>query len=587
MHFIGVDLAWGQRGPSGVAVLDDRGRLVALTAVTSDEEITAAVAPYVLATSRRAPDVVVAFDAPLVVRNDTGTREAERALNRDFRAYEAGTHPTNRSKPEFADGPRAGRLAAEWGLRLDPGASGRRALEVYPHAATVALLRLGRTLKYKQSRDRSFSQMRSEMLRLIEGLEGLGRARTPLLVARRPIWEAIVDRVESAGRKSELRVVEDQLDAVVCAYVALLAQREPERMTTYGSVEQGAIVTPTLPEGLRPAPRPTRAERARAKATEAYAARVPDTQHATEQAQALVVAALDDAGINYLSVTSRPKSVASFAAKAGAVEGDGLRYSDPLEQMADQIGVRVVTYLSSDVRAVAEVLGEQLIVLADRDKGLETARAGRWGYSSRHLDVALRPDEPVDALTDALPGRIVEVQIRTALQHAWAEFEHDIRYKGDVPPEHAFELDRRFTLAAGLLELADREFTAIRDLLRGEQAAAGVSDDHSDGERVAAGDLAAYLAGRYPGAGWSRTDHYEWIAGLLAELGITSALDLASAMAEVDSDGVTAAMDYRYPAGAVRRLDDDLLATFGNDYVALPGNSGRVPLLTSRLAKLR
>ena len=58
------------------------------------------------------------------------------------------------------------------------------------------------------------------------------------------------------------------------------------------------------------------------------------------------------------------------------------------------------------------------------------------------------------------------VQIRTVLQHAWAEFEHDIRYKGVVPDEHAFDLDRRFTLAAGLLGLADREFSAIRARLQ-------------------------------------------------------------------------------------------------------------------------
>lgn len=585
MHFVGVDLAWGQRGPTGVAVLDDRGRLLTTSTTGSDDEVSAAVAAYVAE-----PDVVVAFDAPLVVTNLTGTRDAEKALNQDFRAFEAGTHPTNRSKPEFADGPRAGRLAERWGLSLDPGAPGRRAIEVYPHAATVALLRLGRTLKYKQSRDRSFSRMRSEMLRLVEGLEALGRARTPLLVARRAVWEDLVERVESATRKSELRVVEDQLDAVVCAYVALLAEREPERMTVYGTPEAGCIVTPTLPEGLEPAPRPTRTERARAKVTEAYAARLPTTQRATEQALDLVTTALDDAGINYLSVTARAKTVASFAAKAASADpdGDGLRYEDPLAEMADQIGVRVVTYLASDVRAVAEVLGEQLEVRGDRDKGLETARAGRWGYSSRHLDLALRAGAATDERTDALPERIVEVQIRTALQHAWAEFEHDIRYKGEVPPEHASDLDRRFTLAAGLLELADREFTAIRDLLRGEQVAAGAGTPGGPGSgRVTAGDLAAYLAGRYPGAGWSRTDHYEWVAGLLTELGLATTADLAETMAEVDSEAVTAAMDYRYPAGAVRRLDDDLLARFGEQYLDLVGNAHRVPLLRTRLATLR
>ena len=66
-----------------------------------------------------------------------------------------------------------------------------------------------------------------------------------------------------------------------------------------------------------------------------------------------------DAGIDYLSVTGRTKSVASFSAKANRTEGDGPLYPDPLDQITDQIGVRVITYVHSDVAAVAGyVLGE-------------------------------------------------------------------------------------------------------------------------------------------------------------------------------------------------------------------------------------
>jgi len=46
-------------------------------------------------------------------------------------------------------------------------------------------------------------------------------------------------------------------------------------------------------------------------------------------------------------------------------------------------------------------------------------------------------------------------------------------------------------------------------------------------------------------------------------------------------------MDYRFPAGAVRRLDDALLATFGDRYVELAGNAHRVALLQTRLERLR
>lgn len=111
------------------------------------------------------------------------------------------------------------------------------------------------------------------------------------------------------------------------------------------------------------------------------------------------------------------------------------------------------------------------------------------------------------------------------LQHAWAQFEHDIRYKGTIPEALAPDLDRRFTLAAGLLELADREFEVIRDRLRAELAGEAPEADASD-PRIADQELAAFLAAQFPEAGWSRSDHYTWMAGLLLELGITSLREL-------------------------------------------------------------
>ncbi len=174
------------------------------------------------------------------------------------------------------------------------------------------------------------------------------------------------------------------------------------------------------------------------------------------------------------------------------------------------------------------------------------------------------------------------------LQHAWAEFEHDIRYKGTIPEEHAPDLDRRFTLAAGLLELADREFSTIRDRLQASMTdqPAAAPDDATD-PRISAQDLATFLAGQYADAGWSRTDHYAWISGLLLELGITSLDELAGLLNSVDSAAINARMGYRYPPGAVRRLDDALLAVFGDRYLGLHGNAHREALLRARLDKLR
>ena len=58
-------------------------------------------------------------------------------------------------------------------------------------------------------------------------------------------------------------------------------------------------------------------------------------------------------------------------------------------------------------------------------------------------------------------------------------------------------------------------------------------------------------------------------------------------LARVDEDALTARMDYRYPPGAVRRLDDALLAVFQERYVDLHGNAHRTGLLRQRLEKIR
>jgi predicted RNase H-like nuclease len=242
MYFAGVDLAWAGRNPTGVALVDADGRLVQLSAVRDDAAVLAALSPHVQG------ECVVAFDAPLVVTNATGQRPAEAALNRDFRRFEAGAHPANTTKPEFADVPRAARLAHALRLDMDPRSSAaRRAIEVYPHPATVVLFRLARTLKYKAKPGRSLERLRSELLLLMDGIEKLAHAAVPLRVQGHGDWTELRRQVVAAQRKSDLRRAEDPVDAVVCAYVALYAQRCPDRVTIYGDLATGYIVTPSLP----------------------------------------------------------------------------------------------------------------------------------------------------------------------------------------------------------------------------------------------------------------------------------------------------------------------------------------------------
>lgn len=242
VYFVGVDLAWGQRGPTGVAAVDDGGVLRHVGVAGADDEVLAQLEPYV------GGDCVVAVDAPLVVVNASGNRPCEAELNRDFRRFDAGAHPANTGLAWFADGGRGARLCAALDLDLDPRSPGpRRAIEVYPHAASVVLFGLPKTLKYKQKAGREVGTLQSELLTLMDLVESLSRATPALDVGDCAGWAQLRNAARAATRKSQLRRVEDPVDAVVCAYIARYAATRPGDVTIYGDAATGCIVTPALP----------------------------------------------------------------------------------------------------------------------------------------------------------------------------------------------------------------------------------------------------------------------------------------------------------------------------------------------------
>ena len=246
MYFIGIDLAWGEINQSGIAVVDADGRLLHVGTAQDDASIEDAVGPYV------SDDCLVAIDAPLIVNNPTGYRPCETALNHDFQRFEAGARPAYAEKPEFND-PRGARIAAALTLDVDPASGAtRRAIEVYPHPATIALFGLPKTLKYKRG---ALEDRRRELLQLMTLIEGLDKASPRLRVNHNVSWVELRKRVAAATRPAQLDRDEDPVDAVVCAYVALYWYHRPDDVTVYGEFANGYILTPTLPPDLASAPR--------------------------------------------------------------------------------------------------------------------------------------------------------------------------------------------------------------------------------------------------------------------------------------------------------------------------------------------
>lgn len=284
---------------------------------------------------------------------------------------------------------------------------------------------------------------------------------------------------------------------------------------------------------------------------------------------------LADSGVTYDRVTARIKEWRSLQAKATKKTAAGTpAYPDPWHDIHDIIGVRVTTYHSTEIPSVVSVLQDSFHVIRSVDKAAETRISGGFGYGSHH--VVIKVPESQQELS-AYHGMVFEVQVRTVLQHAWAEFEHDIRYKdpgGSMDPR----IDRAFTLAAGLIELADQQFDQIAAI---QAAPPAQSDEVALSAETLPGVLSVLIGNRFSR---SKSESYRWLEEILTANGITTVAQLKNLLNDADIAKVEQAMRYRFKPGHVRIIDDVLLRKFGHQHI-LRTTKGRRSL--ARATRLR
>ncbi len=299
-----------------------------------------------------------------------------------------------------------------------------------------------------------------------------------------------------------------------------------------------------------------------------------------------IVSRFHDDGLNHHDVQFRVKSPASVAEKLARRCTDGrLKYPGGLDHLDDLIGVRVILFVESDIEAVAIALSSQFICHDDEDKTAMMRKNGGIGYAGRHLTLEVPEVNPPTGCRD-FTGQRFEVQIRTVLQHAWAEFEHDIRFKGSSGDNA--EIGRAFTMASTLIELADQQFVNISDILKRIQSKAAMEHET---QKLDAGSLQGVLARAFPGYPSSKENQYSWMVNVLAANGIDTVSAADDWFKVLDPEKMAKIMQYRFSPGQVRVADDLLLQSFGESYVQatkeLGNDSNRETKLRSRLSKLR
>ena len=165
-------------------------------------------------------------------------------------------------------------------------------------------------------------------------------------------------------------------------------------------------------------------------------------------------------------VHSRVKSLTSFLTKLEKTNWPMFRY--PTEVITDLIGAKVICWFVDDCYGMLDYIqATKQFRINPRSLEDYIRDPKRTGYRAIHLlaDVSYDRVKTYRERRTVVEDRMIcEIQIRTKLQNAWAEFTHEVHVK--VPSEFQVDYDRTIADIASRLAAEDRSALAIRDILQ-------------------------------------------------------------------------------------------------------------------------
>jgi predicted RNase H-like nuclease len=233
MIIIGIDLAWGDKKPDGLCIIEatrSTANIRGYAYPKGDVELMETLNPII----KNEKEIFITIDAPIICPNKTGTRPVDRLTHRLFHREHAACHPANYTKcPRPV---RVRQLLEKAGMKTGwlVGINKKTVAEVYPHPAMVRMFKLPRIVKYKKG---NVANRRSEFKRLQRLMKKCIRDLFPFLT---------LDKKSIALLKEPWsKPIEDQTDALFCALLGLWHWKyQCKKSEIIGNTRTGFILLP-------------------------------------------------------------------------------------------------------------------------------------------------------------------------------------------------------------------------------------------------------------------------------------------------------------------------------------------------------
>lgn len=193
----------------------------------------------------------------------------------------------------------------------------------------------------------------------------------------------------------------------------------------------------------------------RSQMDKAYLHQLPVFEKTLQEIYRQLRALIDNRGLS-VTIKYRVKRLDNYCEKLRRISK--IQGTDMLE-ITDLLGIRIICPFLEDLDTVEQLIADNFDIL-EMERKAEQHSFREFGYDSVHL--LIRTEEPNGGFKLPHSCPVCEIQLRTILQEAWAEVEHELVYKSDIDiPNHSIR--RKLASLNASLTLSDLIFQEIRN----------------------------------------------------------------------------------------------------------------------------